>query len=177
MKKTLLSVMMVLSLHISFAQNAPQESSTFRKSDLLFDPFWLIGGLAFNASYERILSEDSGLGVNAIFGFGDSLDDFTQISPYYRAYFGSRYASGFYIEGFIPITVKKDYEWDIYGNESASSVSRTTGGVGFGLGGKWVAKKKFVFDLNIGIGRKFIGNPAADDEVTGKGMIGIGFCF
>ena len=175
MRKILLFLMLLASFIPSFAQTETEEVPNFRKSDILIDPFWLIGGLALNASYERIISEDSGIGANAIFGFGDSLDDFTQISPYYRAYFGRKYASGFYIEGFLPITVSKDYEWLDSGREMEKKY--TTGGLGFGLGGKWVAKKKFVFELNIGIARKLIGDNGPSEPVTGKGMVGVGFAF
>lgn len=178
MKRFLLSMMILSSIFGASAQN-PEELPNYRKSDILIDPFWLIGGLALNASYERLISEDSGIGANAIFGFGDDLEDFTQISPYYRAYFGSKYASGFYIEGFVPITISSEYDnvfWTDESNRGRSSVY-TTGGLGFGLGGKWVAKKKFVFELNLGIARKFIGDRGPGDAVTGKGMLGVGFAF
>ena len=71
---------MLFFFNSSFGQSS--EMPNFRKNDILIDPFWLIGGLAVNASYERILTEDSGLGANAIFGIGNHLDDFVQISPY-----------------------------------------------------------------------------------------------
>lgn len=177
MKRFLLFTLLITLCSTAFAQNSSEDMPSFRKNDIVIDPFWLIGGLAVNVSYERILSENSGLGANAIFGFGDDMDDFTQISPYYRAYFGSKYASGFYIEGFAPITVLKDYQWDSNGNQTELSKDYTTGGLGFGLGGKWVAKKKFVFELNLGIARKFIGNRGSGEPITGKGMIGVGFAF
>lgn len=176
MKKFLVFLLAMASTMSSFAQESKEDLPSFRKNDIVVDPFWIIGGLALNASYERILSEDSGIGVNAILGIGDDLEDFTQISPYYRAYFGSKYASGFYIEGYVPITVQREYEW-VNGTETDRTVDRTTGGLGFGLGSKWVAKKKFVFELNLGIARKFIGNRGETSPVTGKGMIGVGFCF
>src|SRR5690606_18178251 len=95
MRRLLLFVMIISSFSSVCAQESTEQLPHFRKNDILIDPFWLIGGLALNASYERIISEDSGIGANAIFGFGDDLEEFTQISPFYRAYFGSKYASGF----------------------------------------------------------------------------------
>ena len=176
MKKIILFMTLMASFTATYSQTA-SELPNFRKNDLVIDPFWLIGGLALNASYERIISADAGVGVNAILGIGNDLDDFSQISPYYRAYFGSKYASGFYIEGFVPITMQKENLWDNNGNETNRTKTYTTGGLGFGLGGKWVAKKKFVFELNLGIGRQFIGDHGSDDPVTGKGMIGVGYAF
>jgi len=177
MKRFLLSMLLITSFISAFAQNSSQDIVNFRKSDIVIDPFWLIAGLAVNASYERILSEDSGIGANAIFGFNNDLDDFTQISPYYRAYFGSKYASGFFIEGFVPITVRKEYENEAWDDNRGDMKTYTTGGIGFGLGGKWVAKKKFVFELSLGVARKVVGNEGSGEPVTGKGMIGVGFAF
>lgn len=180
MRRLLLFFVIIISSFSSvFAQESTEQLPNFRKNDILLDPFWLIGGLAINASYERIISEDAGLGANAIFGFGDDLEDFTQISPFYRAYFGSKYASGFFIEGFAPITFSREYDNTIWPGENNRGISAvyTTGGLGFGLGAKWVAKKKFVFELNLGIARKFISDRGSDDAVTGKGMLGIGFAF
>lgn len=179
MRRLLLFVMIISSFSSVCAQESTEQLPHFRKNDILIDPFWLIGGLALNASYERIISEDSGIGANAIFGFGEDLEEFTQISPFYRAYFGSKYASGFFIEGFAPITVSREYDnvfWTDENNRGNSAVY-TTGGLGFGIGAKWVAKKKFVFELNIGIARKFIGDRGPGSEVTGKGMLGVGFAF
>lgn len=84
MRNLFVFLLILFSVNNSFGQT--EEVPNFRKSDILIDPFWLIGGLAVNATYERILSEDSGMGANAIFGIGSDLDDFVQISPYYRAY-------------------------------------------------------------------------------------------
>ena len=61
--------------------------------------------------------------------------------------------------------------------QSSSTTKEASAGLGFGLGAKWVAKKKFVFELNLGIGRQFIGKFSNEDQVTGKGMIGVGFAF
>lgn len=174
MRNLFVFLLILFSVNNSFGQS--EEVPNFRKSDILIDPFWLIGGLAVNATYERILSEDSGVGANAIFRIGSDLDDFVQISPYYRAYFGAKYASGFYIEGFVPFAVVENKEWS-NGSQTTSSSKNTSAGLGFGLGGKWVAKKKFVFELNLGIGRQFIGKFSNEDQVTGKGMIGVGFAF
>src|SRR5690606_9953542 len=81
MRNLFVFLLILFSVNNSFGQS--EEVPNFRKSDILIDPFWLIGGLAVNATYERILSEDSGVGANAIFGIGSDLDDFVQISPYY----------------------------------------------------------------------------------------------
>lgn len=61
--------------------------------------------------------------------------------------------------------------------QSSSTTKGAPAGLGFGLGAKRVAKKKFVFELNLEIGRQFIGKFSNDNQVTAKGMIGVGFAF
>lgn len=60
MRNLFVFLLILFSVNNSFGQS--EEVPNFRKSDILIDPFWLIGGLAVNANYERILSEDSGVG-------------------------------------------------------------------------------------------------------------------
>src|SRR5690606_34097825 len=174
MRNLFVFLLILFSVNNSFGQS--EEVPNFRKSDILIDPFWLIGGLAVNATYERILSEDSGVAANAIFRIGSDLDDFVQISPYYRAYFGAKYESGFYIEGFVPFAVVEIKDWS-NGSQTTSSSQNTSAGLGFGLGGKWVATKKSVFALYLATVRQSIGTFSNEDQVTGTGMIGVGFAF
>lgn len=61
MRNLFVFLLILFSVNNSFGQS--EEVPNFRKSDILIDPFWLIGGLAVNATYERILSEDSGVGT------------------------------------------------------------------------------------------------------------------
>lgn len=140
-------------------------------------PIELIATPILNVSYERLINQDSGIGVNGIFFLEDEDSKFTQISPYYRAYFGKKYASGFFAEAFVPITMRRDIKYH-YDNKTATEkeIKDTTLGLGVGFGGKWVAKKNIVFEASIGIARKF----GADDyfeDLTGKGMLGIGYRF
>lgn len=127
MKKLLLFIF----LSLQFANFKAQESETQtppttaqetltsdRKNDIMLSPIELVAGSFFNASYERLLKEDAGIGVNGIFYFGKDRDEvkFSQISPYYRMYFGKKYASGFFVEGFTPITMTTTYDDYFYGD-------------------------------------------------------------
>ncbi len=107
MKKLLLGITLILG---TLSINA-QETEKQRKNDILADPVLLIAVPMANVSYERLLSENKGIGVNAMITLDPEDDRFTQFSAFYRMYFGKKYASGFFLEGFIPVTTQSD---DIY---------------------------------------------------------------
>ena len=179
MKKVLLTSAFFLGL---IAVNA-QEMETDRRNDIMISPIELIAGPALNASYERLLNKDSGIGINVAFLLNNADDDSgirSQISPYYRMYFGKKYASGFFVEGFIPITTSEDGYYDYisgpnYFETRYTPEKNTTVGIGIGFGGKWVARKNIIFEVSGGIARRFGMDDNYDDSsITGKGMLGIG---
>ena len=181
MKKLLL----IASLVFAFSAQAQEESSD-RQNDIMISPIELIAGPALNVSYERLLNKDSGIGINAIvlLDNGDSDGGLqSQISPYYRMYFGKKYASGFFVEAFVPITMSNDsvyvpYYGPGYYEPTYKNEKNTTFGAGIGFGGKWVARRNIIFEASIGIARRFGMNSEYDDTpVTGKGMLGIGYRF
>ena len=183
MKKPLLVLSLIFGI---FAANAQETSETQRKNDILADPILLIAVPLANVSYERLISENKGIGVNAMVVLDREDDRFTQFSAFYRMYFGKKYASGFFLEGFIPVTTESNdiYEYhydDINGYYYETTVKKgnfTTVGVGFGVGGKWVLKNNLVLEASGGIARRF-GNRNNDyiGEVTGKIMGGVGYRF
>lgn len=158
-----LSIFFIYSLN-SFAQDDAYK----RKNDILLDPISLIAGPVVNASYERIFSSDFGAGISFIGGDGI---DMVQFSPFGRMYFGQKYANGFFLEGFIPITKTEDYNY-----ESSVEKTVTTVGAGVGLGGKWVLKRNILLEVGGGIARRFRASEAEED-ITGKWMIGVGYRF
>lgn len=184
MKKVL--TLLVVCVGILQVSAQSETSATFdgRMNDIMLSPIELIAAPALNVSYERLLSETSGIGINGLFYLGNDDDTyrFSQISPYYRMYFGKKYASGFFVEGFIPITMIKDDHYVYTGDYSAPTwqeKSDTSVGIGIGFGGKWVARKNIVFEASAGIGRRFTSNDTEYDNgvITGKGMLGIGYRF
>ena len=166
-----------------FTNVTAQETETSeRKNDIMLSPIELIASPALNVSYERLLDEKSGVGINGIFLLDKKDSDnngFSQVSPYYRMYFGKKYASGFFVEGFVPITTTKDVYY--YSNngpyDTRTEESMTTVGIGVGFGGKWVARKNIIFEASCGVGRRFGNNKYNSDMITGKGMLGIGYRF
>ncbi|MBW8361766.1 MAG: DUF3575 domain-containing protein [Kaistella sp.] len=181
MKTLLLSCFLILvSAHVS----AQETDVPTRQNDIIFDPITTIAGMG-SLSYERLLNQDSGVGIHGFFYLGneDDYDNyrFMQISPFYRMYFGKKYASGFFVEGFLPITTIKDsyyYYEPVNPNNYSETVDReTTVGLGVGAGGKWVTKRNIIFEASAGIARRFAANNDIFSSITAKWMLGIGYRF
>lgn len=192
MKKTISLIALILLGATGInAQSSNSENNSERKNEIMLSPIELIAYPLLNISYERLISENSGVGINGMFYFGNDNDSdetgFTQISPYYRMYFGKKYASGFFVEGFVPITSTKDYYYNYIYNENGSFTNyeenrRTTVGIGIGFGGKWITRNNIVFEVSGGLARRFGRNYDNYDyydgnNLTGKGMLGIGYRF
>jgi hypothetical protein len=174
MKKILLSL--VLTLSILSVKGQEQKQETFKQDEVKLNGLFLILG-AFEATYERILNEESAIGISALLSFDDDISDDIKyyISPYYRMYFGHKnIASGFFAEGFAMLN-STNREINLFGTRDDDF--RTDLAFGFGFGGKWVTKKGFIFELSTGIGRNFFNNDNSDYEVIGKGGITLGYRF
>lgn len=181
--RKLFTILTVLFSAINlFAQdlNSNQESESQRKNDILADPILLIAVPMVNISYERLVSKDMGVGVNAMITLGEDVDQFTQFSPYFRYYMGRKFAQGFFFEGFVPITTDSYNAYDYYsnGNFYYREENLTTVGIGFGVGGKWVIKNRLVIEASGGIARRFgTDRNNFSEPITGKIMGGIGYRF
>lgn len=182
MKRLLLTFSIVAGVCAS-AQDMETTTSE-RQNDIMLSPIELIAGPALNVSYERLLNKDSGIGINGIFVFNNSDGNgnlSSQVSPYYRMYFGKKYASGFFVEAFVPITSSNDSNYNFQYNTTGYNQSyytyekNTTVGAGIGFGGKWVARRNIIFEVSGGVARRF-GN-GNYEKITGKGMLGIGYRF
>jgi len=161
MKKKYLIIIMLSSI---FAVNA--QNSNEKKNEVKINVISPLTG-AFEATYERNLNAKSSLGVSGLYVFNDNADEDMNysISPYYRRYFGKKYASGFFAEGFgmlSSIDGKKVYD--------INDTSKFTEGpdvidfsIGIGLGSKWVTKSGFIFEVNAGWG-KLLFNPDKTDH-------------
>jgi len=179
MKKIILAL---LFSTFSLVANAQETPSSEQKNDITADPVLLIAVPAINVSYERLLNADSGIGVNALIGLGEELESFTQFSPFYRFYFGKKFASGFFVEAFVPITSTTEYvDYETYMNGVYSWETKeekaTTVGFGVGLGGKWIVKRNIVLEASWGIARRLKSDDSYIEPITGKVMLGIGYRF
>lgn len=188
MKKILLALGILATTTI-YAQEKKDSTNSQRQNDIMLSPIELIAVPALNISYERLINKDNAIGVNFLsYLKNDSGYSISQISPYYRMYFGEKFGSGFFVEGFLPITTTKDTStytfYDINYSEQQVEFKRTSIGIGVGFGGKWATKRNIIFEASIGIARR-IGDKTIENNtfkyessnLTGKGMLGIGYRF
>ena len=179
MKKTILLLAFTTSSLI-FSQS--ENPSSERKNDIIVNPISLVLGVG-NISYERIINENSGVGIISTFVIDNYVieNNAYQFAPYYNYYFGKKTASGFFIGGYASISGYKDkiYEYKIVGLEyieESKMMNYSKIGLGFKFGGKWVLKNNLIFEASTGIGRNFV-TKEDETKVNTTGMLGIGYRF
>lgn len=182
MKKVLFVFLMFFTLMASQAQNDTIQRNNFGKNEIKINSFFLLLGV-FEPSYERNLSEQSSMGISAFIPFDHEnidVDINYYISPYYRIFFGRKYAAGFFLEGFGMLSsvdneyyINRDY-YTVIKNDAVTDFA-----LGFGLGGKWMTTGGFVFEVNGGIGRNLFNTNTEDDTniLVGKFGFNLGYRF
>lgn len=176
MKKTFVILIVTLLLsHNMFSQEdevAKLENENF--NELKLNALFLILG-ALEVTYERTLNEESGIGLTVFLPLDNDVSDEIKyyISPYYRFYFGEKYASGFFLEGFGMInSTNRDSNFFVLEDDF-----RTDFALGIGLGGKWITNSGFIGEINLGVGRNLFNNNNTDNEIIAKGGISLGYRF
>lgn len=180
MKKTLLVFVLLFSISTIKAQEATKKAINLEKhNELKINGVMLLAGV-FEASYERNLNEESSAGVSVLFPFDkENLDTRLNyyISPYYRIFFGKKYAAGFFVEGFGMLNSIEERDALAGGSNTFRSTNVSDFALGFGLGGKWVSRGGFVFELNGGIGRNLFNNQNTSNQLVGKFGFNLGYRF
>lgn len=171
--KKLTTIFALVTSVFAFSQT---EDSNLKSNDFVINPIALVLG-AVNIEYERIVSENSGIGVNTSFVIDDYILEGANgfsITPYYNYYFGKKRASGFYLGGYLSLNSgeveKAYYVSSQYGYYNYVTENETNFGFGFKFGGKWVVKNNIVIEVGTGIGRNFGG----ERKINTTGMLGIG---
>ena len=168
MKKALLGLLLFTSF-ATFAQEDMQEEKV-KHSEVKVNAFNLIVFKSVDFSYEYLIDSESSVGVSLLFNLQDQEDrdsadgpvynEKLAITPYYRRYFSSQYAWGFFLEAFGMYNVQEDRDRDyLYNsiNDQFEDVytDETSNNLAFGMavGGKFVSKKGFLFEVFGGVGR------------------------
>ncbi|MBC2844267.1 DUF3575 domain-containing protein [Winogradskyella flava] len=175
MKKLLL--VLIVCCSVLSANSQEQNDNPYAKNnEIKANGLYLVIGL-FDFSYERLLNEESAVGINAVLPYDEDIKDDLQyyISPYYRFYFGNKYAAGFFIEGFGMLNAS-DREFDFFIEDNDREYV-TDFALGIGLGGKWVTKGGFIGELNFGVGRNLFKSNETDLDFVSKFNIGVGYRF
>jgi hypothetical protein len=178
MKKLFVLLCLTSSL---FGFSQEKETTDFKRNELKGNALFLVLGAA-ELTYERLLNEDSGVGVSLFFVAEDEFETNFSLTPYYRAYFGKKPAAGFFVEGFAMLNSYVDHGYTTYYNDNGTTVTNfvadevgTDFALGFGLGSKWIHRKGFIFEINAGIGRNLLSDNSP--EVVGRGGITLGYRF
>ncbi|WP_027388615.1 DUF3575 domain-containing protein [Chryseobacterium gregarium] len=179
MKKTFLLLIILFAFYSVRAQNETDANPYQKNNEIKINLIAPLLG-AVEAGYERHLNRHSSLGISAFFVYDDTKNEDMNyyVSPYYRYYFGKKYASGFFAEGFGMFTStdgKKIYSADrltFTENKEVSDVA-----LGAGLGYKLVTKKGLVFEANAGYGKLLFNADKTDHDVVAKFGVSIGYRF
>lgn len=179
MKKSylVLLIAVLFSMSVFSQENSENKSASENFNEVKINGLYLVLG-AFDLTYERTISQESAFGVNVFLPFDDDINDDINyyISPYYRFYFGKKYAAGFFVEGFGMLNSTNDYNY-LDGSKSPNKENITDFALGIGLGGKWITKSGFIGELNLGFGRNLFNSDRYDYEIIGKVGITLGYRF
>lgn len=183
MKNKILVFLMFLGALNSFAQTDSISRNNFGKNELKLNAVMLLAG-SFEPSYERNLSQESSVGISVLVPFDRNNTDSDinyYVSPYYRIFFGQKYAGGFFLEGFgmLNSTKSETYEYidDAFSSSWVKEEDVTDFALGFGLGGKWMTKGGFVFEINGGVGRNLFNTDKNQYDFVGKIGFNLGYRF
>ncbi|CAL2093097.1 hypothetical protein [Tenacibaculum sp. 190524A05c] len=182
-KNNILKKLLFLSLVSIYSMaNAQEEKLSEIKgnNELKINGLYLVAGAA-EITYERILSNETALGLSVAFDIdNDNFYNFAAF-PYYRFYFGKKRAGGFFVEGNGAVLVDefgKDITLTTNGNNGVITITdagevETKFGLGIGIGGKFLSKNGWIGELSLGVGRVLgIENDAS--KVYSRGGITIG---
>jgi hypothetical protein len=182
MKIKILLLLLFSACFSSYSQE--KEPVFFKRNELKINTVMLIAG-AFEATYERLLDDESGAGMAVFVSFDNDIDVNFSATPFYRFYFGKKPAAGFFVEGFGMLNNYVNQGYSTYDFNTGTYINEvpdktvTDFALGFGIGSKWITKKGFLFEINAGIGRNLFHNSNNNDdyEIVGRGGFSIGYRF
>ncbi|MCC9065798.1 DUF3575 domain-containing protein [Flavobacterium piscisymbiosum] len=179
MKKNYLLLIILLAFYSVNAQNEtdPYQKNNEIKLNALAPLFQ-----SFQVGYERHLNHNSSLGLSFYYVFDNTKNEKDlnySISPYYRRYFGKKYASGWFVEGFGMLASTDGKK--IYASEDHSIYTENPDVINFALGAgggwKWVSKSGFLFEANIGYGGILLNANKTDHTIVAKFGLSAGYRF
>ena len=182
MKRRFLIIVISFAFFTVKAQNQKDTISQLneRKNEVKLNAYFTALG-AFEVTYERNLNKKSSVGITGLYVFNKKRDEDTNflISPFYRRYFGKKYASGFFLEGFgtFGSTDGKQLT-DMDGNltlDEGPDVLDFSLGIGFG--GKWVTKSGITFEVMVGLGLHLFNSHKTDHNSVNRRALSIGYRF
>ncbi len=159
MKKVVIVIFLVLLGGVLIAQEQ-EDSFLPKKNEVKVNLPVSIFGEFPEVSYERILQRDISLGASLGVSLdgGDTYGLKAQFTPYFRWFFGGdresarKYAAGFFMEANASVFRREDHI--VLGN-AAPTKTETGGGLGLGIGWKYITKHNWVGEILLGVGKDF----------------------
>jgi len=189
--KSFLYLPFLMTFFVGFSQQNSDDRP--KHSEIKANAFNLIVFKAVDFSYEYLIDSESSIGVTALFNLQDNDEkDFEDgpyynekmaITPFYRRFFSSKYAWGFFMEAFAMYNLQEDYdgyyeynngnEYYVYDDETSSNLA-----FGMSVGGKFVSRKGFAFEFFGGVGRNLTtSNDDVATELVPRLGVNLGFRF
>ena len=142
----------------------------------------LLDALAFKTlevSYEYYTSEQSSIGVSALFNFEKRSADFKyneerMITPYFRHYFTNNRNWNYFGEVFVGINTG-EREIHVEGSDVKQYKEYTDGALGLAVGSKYVSSGGFVVDVYGGLGRNMFASDSR--SIVPRVGINLGYRF
>jgi len=150
-----------------------QETKKSGKHEIKINALYTLIGIP-EIGYEYIINEESSMGVDLLFSSEEDINLKFALTPHYRFYFGNKPATGFFTEvfGMINSTEQEEYYYsDVLPGQGIRYTEKndTDFALGFAIGGKFLTKKGWTFELSGGIGRNIL-NTDSEDFVPRGGL-------
>lgn len=183
MKNFLLCLFLCFSLN-AFSQDYDPDKRDVAKNELSIGALNLVIFGALDLAYERILTESSSWALEAfILALNENSSNVADIysrdfslTGKYKYFFGKGTASGLYANGFAMYN-RGEFEEQLNGTEPVSTQTKNYSdfALGFGVGGKFVAKGGFFVDLGAGLGRNLFNSDSP--TIVGQINVNLGMRF
>ncbi len=183
MKKYIILILLFISIS-SFAQESIKKE---KSHELKLNAFNIILFKSIDVSYEYLINNESSVGISFLVNLNDDNSDGPDynetlaITPYYRHFFSSKYAWGFFIEGFGMFNTQEVYNYysmDTNGDYNEVNEKTTNFALGLSLGSKFVSQQGFAFEFFGGVGRNlFTNNSDNNTELVPRLGISFGYRF
>lgn len=175
MKKLCIAIVLFCSINV-FAQSESTFSNTEFHEPKLNLAYLILGN--FDVTYEHLLSEESGVGVNLMIPFDDYVEwniNFN-LTGYYRFYFGNGYADGFFGEAFANLNSVED-SINLEGGSRDEDITDLA--LGLSGGYKLVSKSGVVLEAFLGGGRNLFSeyNSERNFDFVLRAGLNIGYRF
>jgi len=152
-------------------------SISFAQQEIKVDIADALALKTLDLSYEYYISDQSSIGISALFNFEGKGSDFRynedrMITPYFRHYFTTEAKWNFFGEGWFGLNFG---EKEINNGGTISYKDYTDGALGISIGTKYTSVGGLVIDAHAGLGRNMFGSDSP--IIVPRVGVGVGYSF